>query len=539
MADQPAIITPPGREPADVQNVTLFRIYIIYRCLLSVLLLLTLLTADTRALVATVNPDLYLYSGLAYMALNITLLGLSSSRFVGSQPLLFLTFLVEILALTLMADASGGIESGLPILLIVTAAASAIMINTRIIATLVAAIAVIAILADTMRLINEQVLGLGSLFPAGLLGILIFAVSLLIQVVAGRVRRAEALARKRAADLYALQRLNEQIVQQLQTGILMVYDNASVRVMNLAATQLLDPGRPVPLEQGRRLEDYNAELAQQFQNWKDAGHHTPTPIAIGEENAEMIANFRSLQDSASSDSLIFLEDYSPVTQYAQSLKLASLGRLTASIAHEIRNPLGAMSHAAQLLSESEELDAEDRRMSDIIIHHAHRMNAIIENVMQISRRKPPSAERLNISSWLTDFRTEYLATRTEHAEINLQLDIANTTVSFDPEHLRRILNNLLDNALRHSQLDTGRAGAIITSAVEPMRQRLLIDVIDYGAGVAESERAKLFEPFYTTAEEGTGLGLFLCKELCEINNATLVYCMTGQQQSCFRLSVAL
>lgn len=539
MADVPAIITNPGKAPPDAQNLTLFRIYIVYRTLLSILLLLGLFTADTRQLVATLHPRMYLYAGVTYLLLNLGLLGLMGSRYSENQPLLFLIFLVEILAITLMADASGGVDSGLPILLIVSSAASAILINSATTATLLAALAVIAILADTVRLISEQILGLGSLFPAGLLGILIFAASLLIQMIARRVRRAEALARKRAADLYNLQRLNEQIVQQLQTGILMVYADGTVRVMNRVATRLLDPDRPVPLEQGRKLQDYNPQLAEQYERWMSTGYHAPKPMDVRGDAPQVIANFRKLQEGSTSDALVFVEDYSPVTQYAQSLKLASLGRLTASIAHEIRNPLGAVSHAAQLLGESEDLPESERRMADIIVQHAQRMNAIIENVMQISRRKPPKPRALRLGPWLEEYIAEYRTTRTDDPDISFRGGNEDCSVNFDPEHLRRVLSNLLDNALRHSELDTGAASAEIRLGRDHLSQRCMIDVVDGGLGIPQSEQAKLFEPFYTTAEKGTGLGLYLCKELCEINNATLVYRTTESGESCFRVAMAL
>ena len=409
MAEQPATITALGQLPADTQNVTLFRIYVLYRSLLSILLLLSLLTDESRQVVGIHNPDLYLYVAIAYLATNVVLLGLIKSRYTNNQALLFSIFFVDILAITLMADASGGMNTGLPILLIVTAAASATLISSRSIATLIAALSVIALLASTIRLINEQILAINSLFPAGLLGSLIFSVSILIQIVARRLGKAEELARKRAADLYNLQRLNEQIVQHMEIGILLVYVSGAVRVMNQAATRLLDPSRSVPMEQGRHLKDYHEALAAQFEAWKSTGHHDPSPLHIRGDAPPVIANFSNLQTSNQGDALVFIEDYSPVTQHAQALKLASLGRLTASIAHEIRNPLGAISHAAQLLGESEQLSPGDQRMTDIIQQHTLRMNAIIENVMSISRRQPPNPERLVMKDWLERYLVDYRA----------------------------------------------------------------------------------------------------------------------------------
>jgi two-component system sensor histidine kinase PilS (NtrC family) len=541
MANQPAILTRPSAAPSDPQNVTLYRIYVLYRSLLSILLMLSLVSPDTRQLLGILNPTLYLYVATAFLATNLVLLGLIKTPYVTQQANLFLVFFIDILVITLLADTSGGMPSGLPILLVVTAAASAVLLNNSTIATLIAALSVIALLADSLRLINEQILTINSLIPAGLLGVLIFSVSLLIQMVTRRVRTAEELARKRAGDLYNLQRLNEQIVQHLQTGILMVYANGSVRVMNQAAGHLLDPQRPVPLEQGRVLADYHQELAEQFENWQSFGSHLPTPLQVSDEAPPIIANFRALRNTGNtagdSDALVFLEDYSPVTQQAQSLKLASLGRLTASIAHEIRNPLGAVSHAAQLMAESEHLSEDDRKLADIIQHHTQRINALIENVMQISRRQAPKPQLLALKGWLGDFVNEYRATLTESSSIELTLPDEPLEIIFDPEHLQRILNNVLDNGLRHSRIATGSATAEIRVEWEHLSGRCLIDIADEGPGVEASEQANLFEPFYTTVEKGTGLGLYLCKELCEINNATLIYRPDAQGRSCFRIAI--
>ncbi|MCB1733461.1 MAG: sensor histidine kinase, partial [Halieaceae bacterium] len=180
----------------------------------------------------------------------------------------FVVFLVDIAAIMLLADASGGMVSGLPILLVITAAASSVLIANRTLAMLIASVSVLALLFDTVRLILMGVLDSNSLFPAGLLGALIFGVAVMVQAIARRLGRAEELARNRASDLYNLQRLNEQIVQHMEIGILLVNHDGLVRVMNKAATTLLAPERPVAVEQGRQLADYSDELAYQFEHWK-------------------------------------------------------------------------------------------------------------------------------------------------------------------------------------------------------------------------------------------------------------------------------
>jgi len=252
---------------------------------------------------------------------------------------------------------------------------------------------------------------------------------------------------------------------------------------------------------------------------------------------KVIANFRELQPSSNRESLVFVEDYTPITQYAQSLKLSSLGRLTASIAHEIRNPLGAISHAAQLLQESPDLSKPDKRMADIILHHCDRVNEIVESVMQISSREAPKPEYLVLGKWLEETVTAYLDTLNRPAQITVDCEYRELLVEFDPENLQRVLTNLLDNALRHSKLSTEVESAQIIVSLDFSSHQCLMDVIDAGEGVAPADQAKLFEPFYTTVQEGSGMGLYLCKELCEINNASVIYRTTAKGESCFRISM--
>ena len=535
--NRPALITKPEAHSQSYQDLALFRVYVAYRSILSIVLLVLLVSPDTRMLVGSLNPDLYKTAALVYLATNIPLVGTLSTGRNKNQTLMLLVFLVDIVAITLLADTSGGMTSGLPALLVITVAASAVLISNRKLAMLVAAISVLAILLDTAWLILRDVLDIGSLFPAGLLGLLVFGVALMVQTTAHRLGRAEELARNRASDLYNLQRLNEQIVQHMQTGILLVNNEGLVRVMNKSAMRLLAPESPRTEQQGGQLEDYCVQLADQFKQWERSGVHRAKPFTVVEGGTPVIANFQELQPHVNHESLVFVEDYTPATQYAQSLKLNSLGRLTASIAHEIRNPLGAISHAAQLLQESPDLVPSDNRMADIIQHHSERVNQIVESVMQISRREPPKPEQLLLASWLSEFVREYLNALNRPAEVTIDCDYKELLIEFDPENLQRIFTNLLDNALRHSKQETGKETARIHIDVDSTLNQYQINMIDNGSGVALSDQAKLFEPFFTTMSEGSGMGLYLCKELCEINNADLDYRPTGKGESCFRISI--
>ncbi|MEH6587743.1 MAG: ATP-binding protein [Halioglobus sp.] len=533
--NRPAILTRPTASTGQ-QNQALFRIYVAYRSLLSLVLLIMLVSPNTRQLVGVLHPTLYVCVALIHLATSIPLVGSLSKRL--NQRMMLAVFMLDIVSITLMSHASGGVISGLPVLLIITVAASAVLISNRTLATLIAALCALALLGDTILLILVGQEKTAALFPAGLLGALIFIVSLMVQAVAQRLGRAEELARNRASDLYDLQRLNEQIVQHMDTGILLVDRDGVVRVMNKSASVLLVPERPVIMEQGRQLADYCPELAYQFQHWKDTGQHKARPFKVMEDSPQVIANFRELQPSATRDTLVFVEDYTPVTQYAQSLKLTSLGRLTASIAHEIRNPLGAISHAAQLLQESGDLNSGDKRMAEIIDKHCGRVNQIVESVMQISRREPPKPEYIQLEKWLTAYVKNFLQGLNRPADITVDCQFKDLLVEFDPENLERVMTNLLDNALRHSGKATGKESARVEVALDFIAHQAMINVVDMGTGVPLADQPKLFEPFYTTVAEGSGMGLYLCKELCEINNAGLSYRPTEKGESCFRISLS-
>ncbi|WP_240725241.1 sensor histidine kinase [Mangrovimicrobium sediminis] len=533
--NRPAILTRPSRS-SGAHSLAPFRIYVAYRALVSLVLLIMLVSPNTRQFVGILYPELYIWVSVLYLATNVPLVAFLG-RSVGPRILVAI-FATDIVAISLMSHASGGVISGIPVLLVITVAASAVLLSNRTLATLIAALSALALLGDTVWFIAEGIREVRSLFPAGLLGALVFLVSLMVQVVVQRLSRAEELARTRASDLYDLQRLNEQIVQHMDTGILLVNDEGFVRVMNKAASKLLVPDRPAFMDQGRLLADYCTELADQFEQWQDNGHHRARPFRVQEDSPSIIAHFRELQPSNSHDSLVFIEDYTPVTQYAQSLKLNSLGRLTASIAHEIRNPLGAISHAAQLLLESEELSDSDQRMAQIIQNHSERVNQIVESVMQISRREPPKPEYLELDQWLESYVREYLQGLNRPADITVDCRYKELIIEFDPENLGRVMTNLLNNALRHSGMAGGTESARIVVELDFVAQACSINVIDNGAGVAPADRAKLFEPFFTTVSEGSGMGLFLCKELCEINNADLSYRPTEQGESCFRIALS-
>lgn len=439
---------------------------------------------------------------------------------------------VDIFVITLLMYSSAGLSSGFGMLLVIVVAAGALLIPGKI-GFLFAAIAAIAVLG------HEAYLQLKLLFPqhnythAGFLGITFFLTAFIGNALASRVQVSEERARQSAIELQNLARLNEHIVQHLQSGIVVLDRDLRITLLNGAAGRLLGADRSVV---GRPIGELSGELERSARAWMNGAERHTVVVPVARGQAELQASFARLKSENRENLLVFMEDVATLRQRAQQMKLASLGRLTASIAHEVRNPLGAISHAGQLLSESGLLGGEERRLTAIIEEQSRRLNGIIEDIMNISRRSPTQPEGLDLRDWLEEFRVEFLRRHElEPQALVLEHDAGRIDARFDPDQLHQVLWNLCENGIRysrHTPLLRLRCGVREDSA------RPYIDVIDTGPGVAPEVREQLFEPFYTTEPEGTGLGLYIARELCEANQAMLHLETTGNDGSCFRITLA-
>jgi two-component system sensor histidine kinase PilS (NtrC family) len=273
--------------------------------------------------------------------------------------------------------------------------------------------------------------------------------------------------------------------------------------------------------------------------WKNNEFNDSRVFRVAATYMELIPNFTRLGNDRHSGTLIFLEDTIRTAKQAQQMKLASLGRLTASIAHEIRNPLGAISHAEQLLAESENLGAADKRLTEIIHKHAARVNAIIENVLQLSRRGSASPELINLKQWLEHFAEEFvLSMRISPDELRIDVQPETLMVNFDNTQFHQIVWNLCHNGIRHSQNCEANPKVNLVGRLNNTTQRPFLDVIDQGPGIDPDHIQHIFEPFFTTESKGSGLGLYISKELCEANNAQIRYLPNADGGSCFRIKFA-
>jgi two-component system sensor histidine kinase PilS (NtrC family) len=286
------------------------------------------------------------------------------------------------------------------------------------------------------------------------------------------------------------------------------------------------------------LNQLPTTLREALTDWRTETTRRAPPFRVGAHTPEIRANFSAVRNlDADGDVTIFLEDTGEVQQQAQQLKLAELGRLSASIAHEVRNPLGAISHAAQLLNESEKLQPDDQRLTDIIINHCNRMNGVVENVLEMSRRRTPAPVLVDMKKHLQDF-VDAFAQSMPDADLTMVIEPSDIDVRVDPNQLNQALTNLVDNGIRYSEENGAGQRVHFEGGIELSSERPFLNVIDYGKGVDTDQVTKLFQPFTTTANKGTGLGLYLSRELCEANQAQLSYSPHEAGGSCFRILFA-
>lgn len=467
-------------------------------------------------------PGVFAATAAGYMMLSVAVALAIKQRGVAASLMVYTLVIVDIVVIIVLMHASGGIASGLGGLLVVFVGATSLIMPMRV-PSFFAAIAALAILGEQLFSQLGGVSSSGSYPAAGVLGAIIFAISMTARPLASRIQASEALAAQRGVDLANLSELNEYIVQHLRESIVVVDADDRVRLINTSAANLL--GAP-DRASGRPIGQFAAALGSFLRVWRgnpDQSGHQELESSDDGGGARIIAHLAPLgkDDERRGPALIFLEDAGVMNARVQQSKLASLGRLSASIAHEIRNPVGAMSHAGQLLAESEALGDDDLRLTEIICGNAERVSHIIDNVLQLSRRESSRPKLLQLEPWLKEFVDEFVRTlELREGELTILEIPDGLAVRMDPSHLRQVLWNLCDNAVKYAS-ETGGILVELRAGVTGQNGRPYLEVLDQGHGVDPDNLDKIFEPFYTDKHGGTGLGLYISKELCELNRASL------------------
>ncbi|MDI1297566.1 PAS domain-containing sensor histidine kinase [Methylotenera sp.] len=460
---------------------------------------------------------------IAYFIFSIFILFISPLKSDVYRLSLPLQITADIVFIILFMFAAGGITSGLGLLLVIIIVIASLVSNGRL-ALFYAAIATIGLLLEqSYRTLLENLSATTYTQPV-MLSLSCFATAWLAYSLAKRIQHSEALASARGIDIENLSQVNGLITQEMQDGIIVVDENLNIRHSNLQATTLLSLAKNS--ETNFTLTKQAPEIAAIFNAWVNgADEKNNSNISIG--NRELKLRFMPInqqQDSPLSDrsagAVIFVQDLSQLQTAAQQAKLAALGRLTANIAHEIRNPLSAISHANQLLQEDESNSKSTERLLEIVADNIGRIDQIIKDVLELNRRDRTQQEIFEVSDFLNSFYAQFCAVE-KVPNTHFQLDnLSQKSVSFDKRHLTQILWNLCKNGWEHSQK---QAGSLKIICSEFNRSDLSIQIIDDGDGVADQDQSRLFEPFFTTKNTGNGLGLYISRELAEANGAKLKY----------------
>jgi two-component system sensor histidine kinase PilS (NtrC family) len=516
-------------------NTNLLRVYNYYRACVGAALLAVFLQKFIDTGLGSANPSAFFWVAFAYTAVNAlsaVLTPLLPKRLFGRQLTTAIFVLFDFAALSLLMFLSGGVGSGLGALILVSVAAGAILVTGRL-STALAAVATIAVLYEEFYRSLTPPDYTNDYFQAGVLGALYFATAISIRMLSTRLRRSEITSMARAAEVADLERVNRSIIQRMRTGILVVDGADRLRTLNQSARALL--GWADLDENDHPL--LPPQIQERLTAWRADTRVRSRPFQAAAMLPEVRVNFSAVRPGRTDgDVIVFLEDTTEIQQQAQQLKLAALGRLSASIAHEIRNPLSAIRHAAQLLAESQNLDKGDARLTAIIDSHCQRMNGVIENVLELSRRQMPSPVRLRLLDWLQDFVTQFKQANMDDADIQIDVEPRETEFRVDPGQMAQAMTNLVQNGLRYSQARTGKATLRIEGGIDAATDRPYLNVIDQGPGVPPEQEKHLFEPFFTTERRGTGLGLYITRELCEANQARIAYTRHVDGGSCFRIT---
>lgn len=468
-------------------------------------------------------PVWFVGVSIGYLLLVLGLGFPDAVRHIGLDRLITLQVLVDILALACLMGLSGGYRSGLPMLMMVVLAGAGLVGEGRMV-LFYAAVATLAVLVETVsRAVGRH--GEGDFFAVGVICIGFFGVAVAGRLLGIRALSNASLAAERGRALNKQQAINDRIIQDMNDGVLVLDGEGRVRQSNPQARALVGEG----LAEQIRLRDLAPIVAEGV---------TASARAGGQRvwvRSGRLLRCRALSAGAEGDTLVYLEDFDEIQRQTQQVKLAALGRLTASMAHEIRNPLSAVTHAADLLKEERRGEMQ-ARLIRIIHDNARRIDGLVKDVLALGKRDAALAEAIPLGPFLTDLIDE-LSLQEAAGQQVFRLDIPlGLTFAVDRTHLHQIAANLLTNARRYC---SGAPGSVHVHGEILGEGGVALHVEDDGPGVAAEDIHSVFEPFFTTHSKGIGLGLYVARELADANGAVLElkssdrgahFCLTGRQQ---------
>jgi len=514
---------PNTRSGSEADNWRGIRLVNAYRVFLAFALVAASISGRGPQVFGQQDPYLFGFVAWGYLVLAMGFEFLLELHVLPFRPQAHLHALGDIIVLVLVMHASGGPGGGIALLMIIAVGLSAVLLGATA-AMGYAALASIMVLGETMvsSLVDHEERQFAA---AGFLGFALFVVAILVATFEQRVQRIERLTQRKEKEINYLSTLAVQIIERSPNGILISDPTGQVDYINTAARQLLAARRrsDVRSVEGNppsklRLRDTHPALANALQDWYDG---RITEHIECDEPHRFRAEFHALQTELGQRALVVLVDLSAEDARVQQNKLASLGRLTASIAHEVRNPLSSIRQASELLADSTS-EEERAELIPIIIRHSARINTLVEGVLDVARRPQVQPTRIDFTQWLAEFvelhRLDWEANSVVW-QAPAKADTA-CALTFDNSHLWQIMDNLVTNAMRHGRSADGVTYLSITcQLIEP--DTVAIRVCDRGPGLSDTATHSLFEPFFTTHVEGVGLGLYVSRELALSNGAQL------------------
>jgi len=480
---------------------------------------------------------LFISTSFIYLIASLFLFSGIARKNPSLETQVIIHTLIDIICIIVLMHATGGIRTGLGMLLIISISMSSLFLPKRL-AILFAAIATLAIIAEQIYSQFVHSHHTPAFTQAGLLGILIFISAFLTIYTAKRLSESEKLAKETSAELETIVQMNEHIIRSMRTGIMVINNNGLILMANNAALELLGN---IAIDTQSNLKNVSSALYRRFKDWHNNPIQNHQPIQQTQGLPDLQPGFSQINketaaiNSDQGRTLIFIEDATQLTQRFQQVKLASLGRLTASIAHEIRNPLAAIKHAGQLLGETSE-DEADKKLTNIINTQSKRLNGIVENVLQLSRQQRGTPETINLYHWLLLFREEFISTHQLKAyQIQIKINPVDITILFDSGQLHQVMWNLCSNAINHSNMEKINLMINIQGKIDSDTQQPYIDITDNGTGIDKETQTHIFDPFFTTSTIGSGLGLYITKEVIESNRAKIRYISPTNGGTCFRI----
>lgn len=488
-----------------------------YRVVIAVILGLMYLGFQRFQVLSPQTPAMAGWTLMIYFIAATAVMAAAQWRLPAAAYHLTGQVVLDVIAMTLLMHASGGVKSGIGLLLLVTLAAAGLVARGRI-AFFHAAMAALAILLEQSWQILNVEASAADFFQSGLLAGSYFVIAGLGFTLAKYARGAEKIAEERGVDLANLAQINELVIRDMQDGFVVVDERGVIRQHNPQSESLV-AGLAGANE--RVLAEAAPALAKQLAEWRDDPQRIFAMLRDSRTQRDYQVRFVAVGDQTASPTVIFIEDAGRIRAQAQQMKLVALGRLTASIAHEIRNPLSSINHAADLLHEESERRPEDQRLLTIIQKNAHRLDRMVQEVLYLNRRDRAHPEPIDAKPYLERFVGDFCANEKVEASMFTVKIVATRRPVFDRSHLDQILWNLVRNATRHGRGLPQSVTIFLRDA--PDASNLQLEVSDDGPGVSAEALPHLFEPFFTTDASGTGLGLYIARELAEVNGARLEY----------------